>query len=189
MVFCNTRRMTDVIHNVIKHNGVKSAPIHGGLTQSNRLKTIEQFNKGKVRVLVCTDVAARGLHIEGVSHVYNYDMPKDPDDYVHRIGRTARAGKEGLVINLLAPRDQKNFSKLRSSYREFTIKKEELPGLEMLGKDFVDKGGLDTTNGPKSRGYKAKGYKSKSHRSSGGNYGRKKPSFGKSNSSNFKPER
>ncbi|MCK5107663.1 MAG: DEAD/DEAH box helicase, partial [Nanoarchaeota archaeon] len=99
MVFCNTRRATESICNVIKANGIKAAPIHGGLNQPKRLKAIELFNHGKFNVLVCTDVAARGLDIQGVTHIYNYDLPKEPCDYVHRIGRTARAGQEGLVIN------------------------------------------------------------------------------------------
>ena len=105
MVFCNTRRATEMLIPFLKANDIKSAPIHGGLTQVKRLKTIDMFNQGKFQVLVCTDVAARGLHIEGVTHIYNYDIPREANDYIHRIGRTARAGKEGLVINILVHRD------------------------------------------------------------------------------------
>jgi len=85
------------------------------------------FNGAKVNVLVCTDVAARGLHIENVSHVYNYNIPSDPKDYVHRIGRTARAGEEGKVVNLLSDIDYDNFSRLLSEYREFNVRKEQRP--------------------------------------------------------------
>lgn len=180
MVFCNTRRTTDRVYKLLKHNGIKSAPIHGGLTQSNRLKTIDSFNKGKFQVLVCTDVAARGLHIEGVTHIYNYDLPKDPLDYVHRIGRTARAGKNGLVINILAPSDQKNFSRLISTHRDFKIKKEESPDPKMTAKDFLVRRGNDTSSGPKSQGHKRGGHKG---------YGRKKPKFGKSRHSKFRSKR
>ena len=131
MVFCNTRRGTDMVVRVLRANGIKSAPIHGGLNQVKRLKTIELFHKGKFQVLVCTDVAARGLHIEGVTHIYNFDIPKEPGDYVHRIGRTARAGKNGLVINILADRDYDSFSRLQVTYREFDIQKEERPYLKI----------------------------------------------------------
>ena len=145
IVFCNTRRATDMVGRVLKLNKIKSAPIHGGLTQVKRLKTIELFHKGKFQVLVCTDVAARGLHIEGVTHVYNYDVPNDPSDYVHRIGRTARAGKEGLIINIIAQRDYDNFSKLVSTHRDYKIKKEERPNLKE-NSDFIN----DTSSTPRS---------------------------------------
>ncbi|MEA3378389.1 MAG: DEAD/DEAH box helicase [Nanoarchaeota archaeon] len=131
MVFCNTRRETDVVLDVIQANGIKSASIHGGLNQVKRLKTIDLFHKGEFQVLVCTDVAARGLHIEGVTHIYNFDIPKNPGDYVHRIGRTARAGKTGEVINILAYRDYDNFARLQAEYREFDIIKEERPYIKM----------------------------------------------------------
>ena len=93
MVFCNTRRNTDFVVKNLRANKVNATAIHGGLSQNKRTSTIGLFNKAKVSVLVCTDVAARGLHIDNVSHIYNYDLPSDPKDYVHRIGRTARAGE------------------------------------------------------------------------------------------------
>lgn len=127
MVFCNTRKSTDIVAEALKINQIKSSVIHGGLNQSKRLNTIESFHEGKFRVLVCTDVAARGLDIQGITHIYNFDIPKEPGDYVHRIGRTARAGKEGLVINILCNRDYDNFSRIISHYSEFEIHKEERP--------------------------------------------------------------
>ena len=134
MVFCNTRRETEVVDEFLRANGIKSAPIHGGLTQVKRLKTIDLFHKGKFNVLVCTDVAARGLDIRGVTHIYNFDIPKKPGDYIHRIGRTARAGNKGLVINILSYRDYDSFSRLQNTYREFDIKKEERPYLKASNK-------------------------------------------------------
>src|SRR3989344_2040722 len=95
MVFCNTRRITDLVVKNLEINKVNVIAIHGGLSQNKRMKTIKQFNRSTVCVLVCTDIAARGLHIDNVSHVYNYDIPKDAKDYIHRIGRTARAGEKG----------------------------------------------------------------------------------------------
>lgn len=126
MVFCNTRKMVDFVAKNLRLNKVKAIAIHGGLKQSKRMNIMEQFNNGKVDALVCTDVAARGLHIDNVSYIYNYEIPKDPIDYVHRIGRTARAGESGKVINLLCEYDYDNFSRLTNEYRSFVIDKIEV---------------------------------------------------------------
>ena len=109
MVFCNTQKSTEFIARNLTENGIKAYATHGALSQQKRNKVIEQFHSGQVRVLVCTDVAARGLDIKGVSHVYNFDAPNEAKQYVHRIGRTARAGKNGMAINLVASRDHDNF--------------------------------------------------------------------------------
>ena len=133
MVFTNTRRNTDFVVKNLKANNVKAIALHGGLTQNKRSRMIDLFNNAKVGVLVCTDVAARGLHIEDVSHVYNYDIPKDSKDYVHRIGRTARAGENGKVINLLCEDDHDNYSRVLGAYRSsFTIKKMVRPHLKKI---------------------------------------------------------
>jgi len=132
MVFSNTRRNTDFIVKNLKANKINAIAIHGGLSQNKRTKTIEMFNGAKVGVLVCTDVAARGLHIDNVSHIYNYDIPKDSKDYVHRIGRTASAGEEGKVVNLLSDTDHDNFSRILSEYRTFKIEKLEKPYVERI---------------------------------------------------------
>src|SRR3989344_1086658 len=114
-------------------NGIKAIEIHGGLTQNKRTRTIELFNEGKVDVLVCTDVAASGLHIDNVSHIINYEIPHDPNDYVHRIGRTARAGEYGEVINIISGgQDYDEFSNILSTYRDFKIKKMDKPYLERV---------------------------------------------------------
>ncbi|MBW3015588.1 DEAD/DEAH box helicase [Candidatus Woesearchaeota archaeon] len=137
MVFCNSRDNVDFVVRNLKPNGINAIGIHGGYSQNKRTNTIELFNNAKVGVLVCTDVAARGLHIENVSHVYNYDIPRDPKDYVHRIGRTARAGEEGMVVNLLCDFDHDNFSRIFRDY-SFNIEKRKRPYLEkvQLKKDF-----------------------------------------------------
>ena len=132
MVFCNTRHNTDFIERNLRNLGVDVLAIHVGLTQQKRNKIMEKFSgSSKVHVLVCTDIAARGLDIKGVSHVYNYDIPKTSKDYIHRIGRTARAGKEGIAINILSDRDYENFS---SVLKDDSIKvdKEEMPKVEMV---------------------------------------------------------
>ena len=102
MVFCNTRRTVDFVQNNLAANGVESHALHGGMAQNKRSKVIKDFHSNTVHVLVCTDVAARGLDIKGVEHIYNYNIPRDPTDYIHRIGRTARAGEAGKAISLLS---------------------------------------------------------------------------------------
>ena len=128
MIFCNTRRNVDFVANNLKAMGIESVPIHGGFAQEKRNRIMEIFHSKKVHVLVATDVAARGLDIKEVSHVYNYDIPPTKDEYIHRIGRTARAGKEGKVINILTSRDYDNFSNIASE--NFNIKREKTPYIE-----------------------------------------------------------
>ncbi len=127
MIFCNTRRTVDFVAKNLQTNRIRATAIHGGLAQNNRTRIMKSFHDAENAVLVCTDVAARGLHIENVSHIYNYELPKSPKDYVHRIGRTARAGEEGQVINLLCEQDHDNFTRILSEYRSFEIKHTETP--------------------------------------------------------------
>lgn len=132
MVFCNTRRNTDFVVKNLKANSVNAVAIHGGFTQSKRSKTMSMFNGARVQILVCTDVAARGLHIENVSHIYNYELPKDAKDYIHRIGRTARAGEEGKVINLLSDTDFDSFTRILGDYSSMKIPEIKTPFLKKV---------------------------------------------------------
>lgn len=100
LVFCNTKAAAERLDSVLNANGYATAAITGDLDQRRRLKVLSQFKTGALAILVATDVASRGLHIDGVTHVINYDLPQDAEDYVHRIGRTARAGAEGRAISL-----------------------------------------------------------------------------------------
>jgi ATP-dependent RNA helicase DeaD len=131
MVFCNTRRNVDFIANNLISLGINAKAIHGGIEQNKRIKVLDDFHKKGLGVLVCTDVASRGLDIKGVSHVYNYEVPSDSKDYIHRIGRTARAGKEGKAITILASRDYENFNNLLS-LGDTNITPEELPEIKMF---------------------------------------------------------
>jgi ATP-dependent RNA helicase DeaD len=131
MVFCNTQRNTDFVAENLNANRVPALAIHGGHSQEKRKNTMELFCAKKCPVLVCTDVAARGLDIKGVSHVYNYDAPKDSKEYIHRIGRTARAGNEGKVINIISSRDYENFQNILNR-ENFKIDKEEAPETERI---------------------------------------------------------
>ena len=110
IIFCNRKVDVDVVAKSLKKYGYDSAPIHGDLDQSQRMKTLGEFRDGTLRFLVASDVAARGLDIPDVSHVFNFDVPTHSEDYVHRIGRTGRAGKSGVTIMIAAPADEKNLA-------------------------------------------------------------------------------
>ena len=100
LVFVNTKRGAEQVEATLRANGLEASTISGDVPQNKRLRLLEDFKDGKLPLLVATDVAARGLHIPAVSHVINFDLPQDPEDYVHRIGRTARAGETGDAISL-----------------------------------------------------------------------------------------
>ena len=104
MVFVNTRQMADRLGGALEGNGFAAAVLSGDVPQRRRLALLESFHAGRISILVATDVAARGLHIPGVTHVFNYDLPQDPEDYVHRIGRTARVGAKGEAVSLACDR-------------------------------------------------------------------------------------
>ncbi|RLF36377.1 MAG: ATP-dependent helicase, partial [Thermoplasmata archaeon] len=126
IVFCGTRRETDIVAKNLRKHGVNVSAIHGGMTQSKRLRSLNRLKTQETDVLVATDVAARGLDIKNVTHVYNYDVPKTSKDYVHRIGRTARAGENGDAITLLTRRDHDNFRRIQSN-KELRIELADFP--------------------------------------------------------------
>jgi superfamily II DNA/RNA helicase len=107
IVFCNRKRDVDVVAKSLAKHGFDAAPIHGDLDQSLRTKTLDKFRGGELKILVASDVAARGLDVPSVSHVFNFDVPIHADDYVHRIGRTGRAGRSGHAYMLASTRDTK----------------------------------------------------------------------------------
>jgi len=109
IIFCNRKVDVDVVAKSLKKHGYDAEPIHGDLDQSQRTRTLDGFRDGTLRFLVASDVAARGLDIPAVSHVFNFDVPSHAEDYVHRIGRTGRAGRSGKAIMICAPRDAKYF--------------------------------------------------------------------------------
>ncbi len=107
IIFCNRKTEVDILAKSLKAHGLNAAPIHGDLEQSQRTKTLDGFRDGSLRFLVASDVAARGLDIPAVSHVFNFDVPSHAEDYVHRIGRTGRAGRKGVAVTLATPADKK----------------------------------------------------------------------------------
>ncbi|WP_373356983.1 DEAD/DEAH box helicase [Pseudoroseicyclus sp. CXY001] len=124
IIFCNRKVEVDVLAKSLKKYGYDAEPIHGDLDQSQRTRTLDGFRAGSVRILVASDVAARGLDIPAVSHVFNYDVPSHAEDYVHRIGRTGRAGRSGKAMMICVPKDEKNLADI-----ERLIDK-EIPRLE-----------------------------------------------------------
>ena len=130
IIFCNRKMDVDVVAKSMQKYGLDAAPIHGDLDQSKRMETLDNFRSGALRFLVASDVAARGLDVPNVSHVFNYDVPSHAEDYVHRIGRTGRAGKSGTAMMICSPRDEKNFAAIEG------LVKMEIPRMEhaMSGK-------------------------------------------------------
>lgn len=106
IVFGRTKRRVDELAEALTLRGYTAEGIHGDLSQAKRLSVLRKFKEGTIDVLVATDVAARGLDISGVTHVYNFDIPQDPESYVHRIGRTGRAGKAGVAMTFITPREK-----------------------------------------------------------------------------------
>ena len=126
IVFRRTKHGATKLHRQLERNGYKAALLHGGKSQSQRTKTLAGFSKGRSRILVATNVASRGLDIPDVSHVVNYDLPEDAETYVHRIGRTARAGKEGVAATLVGEAEVREFDKIQRSL-PVQVRKSKLP--------------------------------------------------------------
>ena len=110
IIFCNRKREVALLHKSLQKHGFSVGALHGDMDQSARTAALDQFRKGEIPLLVASDVAARGLDIPAVSHVFNFDVPHHADDYVHRIGRTGRAGRAGTAISIVTPLDQKSMA-------------------------------------------------------------------------------
>lgn len=110
IIFCNRKREVAILHKSLVKHGFGAVALHGDMDQPARMAALDQFRKGEMPLLVASDVAARGLDIPDVSHVFNFDVPHHPDDYVHRVGRTGRAGRSGTAISIVSPLDEKSLS-------------------------------------------------------------------------------
>jgi len=110
IIFCNRKREVAILHKSLQKHGFSAGALHGDMDQPARMAALDQFRKGELPLLVASDVAARGLDIPEVSHVFNFDVPHHPDDYVHRIGRTGRAGRSGTAISIVTSIDQKSIA-------------------------------------------------------------------------------
>lgn len=129
VIFTATKRRADRLAKELLSNGHSSAALHGDMRQARRQRTLDQLRQGSVKLLVATDVAARGLDIKGMSHVINFDMPMVAEDYVHRIGRTGRAGAEGIAISLVGPEDGAKLASIERLTGR-SLDRETVPGLE-----------------------------------------------------------
>ena len=149
IVFGRTKRRVDELTRGLKIRGYRAEGIHGDLDQGKRLRVLRDFKNGNLDVLVATDVAARGLDISGVTHVYNYDIPQDPESYVHRIGRTGRAGKSGQSITFVAPNEmgylqiienltKKRMKGLKPATAEEAFQAKKKVALKKIERDFAD---------------------------------------------------
>ena len=129
LVFCRTKSDVDEVAGHLIDRGYDAEAIHGDITQAQREKTLNKFKKQKLNVLVATDVAARGIDVINLSHVINYSLPQDPDSYVHRIGRTGRAGNEGTAITFITPNEYKRLMFIQRMAKT-DIRKSEIPGIQ-----------------------------------------------------------
>jgi len=118
IIFCNRKRDVDILNRSLVKHGLDAAALHGDMPQSKRTETLERFKNGEIRILVASDVAARGLDVQGLSHVFNFDVPHHAEDYVHRIGRTGRAGKPGRAFTLATPEDGKAVAAIEALIRK-----------------------------------------------------------------------
>jgi ATP-dependent RNA helicase DeaD len=118
LIFANTQKRVEQITEQLQLNGYEAEALHGGLAQNKRERLLQQVRDVKFQYLVCTDVASRGLDVEGVTHVINYDLPSDTESYIHRVGRTGRAGNEGTAISFITPRQKVYLKKLEKAIRQ-----------------------------------------------------------------------
>jgi superfamily II DNA/RNA helicase len=163
IIFCNRKTDVDIVAKSLMKYGYDAAPIHGDLDQSQRTRTLDGFRDGTLRFLVASDVAARGLDIPNVSHVFNFDVPSHAEDYVHRIGRTGRAGKLGTTIMICTPRDDKNFADVeRLLQTEIPRLANPLEGVIAPASDDADEGERTPSSRSRSSGGRSRGSRGRS---------------------------
>lgn len=148
IVFMAEKKATDNIANKFRKQGFKADSFHGDLSQEDRNYTIEAFKANKFRILFTTDIAARGLDIDNLSCVINFDLPRSPSDYIHRIGRTARAGKPGIAISFIGHEEQDHF-KLIEKRSQIKLEREQIKGFELTGEPPIKEKGKPPVKGKK----------------------------------------
>lgn len=126
ILFCNTRESVETLFRKMKGEGYRSGSLHGGMEQRERLNTIQRFKRGEFQFLIATDVVARGIHVEDISLVINYELPLDNESYVHRIGRTGRAGNKGAAITLVTLNERSSLAEIEE-YIQYRIPRQETP--------------------------------------------------------------
>ncbi|MEQ4485476.1 DEAD/DEAH box helicase [Cohnella silvisoli] len=142
IIFCRTKRRAAVLNEALQEMGYSSDELHGDLSQAKREQVMKRFRDARLQFLIATDIAARGLDVEGVTHVFNYDVPQDVESYIHRIGRTGRAGESGLAITLISPKDRRELADIENGI-QMAMERRSEEGAPLGG------GGLE---GPRSGG-------------------------------------
>lgn len=146
LVFMANKRASDNIAAKFRKHGFLAESFHGDLNQDDRNYTLDEFKNKKIKILFATDIASRGLHIDDISCVINFDLPRGADDYIHRIGRTARAGKKGVAISFIGHEDNDHFSLIQKRCK-VDIKKEQIDGFELTGETVVKEKGKPPVKG------------------------------------------
>src|SRR5499433_3245613 len=174
IIFCNRKREVATLHRSLVRHGFSAVALHGDMDQTARMAALDQFRKNEVTLLVASDVAARGLDIPDVSHVFNFDVPHHPDDYVHRIGRTGRAGRSGTAITIVAPADGRNVAaieKLIGQTIPWMGKEPHVSGQERTEKEHAERERPETSDhrkGDRRKDASTKGaHHKRDHRNSG----------------------
>lgn len=137
IIFCRTKRRVSILKEALQTRGFNCDELHGDLTQAKRERVMKSFREAKLQYLIATDIAARGLDINGVTHVYNYDIPEDADSYIHRIGRTGRAGSDGMAITFYASKDEKELFSIEKAIG-FRIPKRRILSAKFLERERLD---------------------------------------------------
>jgi len=151
LIFCNRKRDVGILHRSLSRHGFEVGALHGDMDQFSRMATLESFKKGEIKYLVCSDVAARGLDIAGMSHVFNFDVPINSEDYVHRIGRTGRAGKSGRAITLATEDDARYVAAIQKMMGK-PIPRIDLEGLTRADVEITEESGRKRRRRPRRRG-------------------------------------
>ncbi|MCR2820033.1 DEAD/DEAH box helicase [Lederbergia panacisoli] len=178
IIFCRTKIRASKLHEALIANGYNSDELHGDLSQSKREKAMKRFRDAKTQVLVATDVAARGLDVEGVTHVYNYDIPHDVESYIHRIGRTGRAGGDGVAFTLVAPKDLEFLRIIEKGIHQ-RLEIQVIKGVSIPDREDYERVGSKQQSGKRSDGRKKSATPSSGRKPSGSKAnttrGRKRP--------------
>ena len=131
IIFGRTKRRVDELTEALRSNGFKAEGLHGDMRQEKRSKVLQRFRQNKIELLIATDVAARGLDVTGVTHVFNFDLPQDTESYVHRVGRTGRAGKEGIAFTFVTPKEMELLARIEEKTNK-EVTKELMPSFDQL---------------------------------------------------------
>ena len=201
LIFTRTKHGADKVVKTLEKAGISANAIHGNKSQNHRERVLAAFRTGEIRTLVATDIAARGIDVDGISHVVNFDLPNIPESYVHRIGRTARAGAEGVAISLVAGAEEMGYLRDIERLIRITLPREDrrTPGSRDAApaaakRPAQHRGGRSaprahTARAQESRGHESRGHESRGHESAPGSKGPRRPRRGGGNNAAPQPNR